>query len=584
MKKHLCNLILMVAVMSPLFAQKTIKRSVFFETNQAQLTETNFNYLQSLADTLKRYADYSISLKGNTDADGSDQFNQKLSEKRVLAVKQQLEKNGISYAIFNQEALGEHQPEADNTTLDGKQRNRRVDIFITFPPKTIAAQPSSKHYQTIQDLYADLKTPPQYFSLKTGRDTVITGAKGTVLYIPKGAFAGVPANAIVDFSLKECYSFLDIVSENLTTISDDKILQTGGMFNAVATYKGKSVDLQKDIKVSFASPESQLEGMQLFIGNRNPQNGKMNWTPINNTPTKTDKFDDETELIVYSQGGKFNPYILTDGSKALTFKEIMDTAQCKPLLTKAQMDRMQKGERIEFKKLSNVGLALSLYQYYNPIIKYNSLIDLHRSAFDDVYTLYKVNSFDDLKKQNGVSWDSLMQVRMDFMGLSEKGKKRRKAYRDSVEQEQKIHSETYDKYIKEQKKFRKEFALQNLGWINCDRFYNIKSTETLTTDLISNRTNTFDVKQIQKTDFSYTFDIFLYFTQQKGCFNYNEQKDKLYFHKIPTHEKAIVLAMKIDNGQPYLAIHNITTAKMHVNLDFKPVSAEEIKEKMKMIQ
>jgi hypothetical protein len=518
MNKHLCNLILTVAVISPLFAQKTIKRSVFFETNQAQLTETNFNYLLSLSDTLKRYVDYTITLKGNTDADGSDQFNQKLSEKRVLTVKQQLEKNGIAYSLFKQEALGELKPEADNATPEGKQRNRRVDIFITFPPKTIAAQQTTKHYQNIQDLYADLKTPPQYFSLKTGRDTIITGAKGTVLYIPKGAFAGVPANATVDFSLKECYSFLDIVSENLTTMSDDKILQTGGMFNAVATYQGKSVDLQKDLKVSFASPESQLEGMQLFIGNRNQQSGKMNWTPINNAPAKTDNFNDDTELIVYSQGGKFNPYIMTDGSKALTFKEIMDTTQCKPLLNKAQMDRMQKGERIEFKKLRNVGLALSLYQYYNPNIKTNSLIDLHKSAFEDIYTLYKVKTFADLKKQNGVSWDSLMQVRMDFMGLSEKGKKRRKEIRDSIEKEQKIYSDAANKYIKEQNKFRNEFALQNLGWINCDRFYNIKSTETITTDLVSNKANTFDVKQIQKSDFSYTFDIFLYFTQQKGCF------------------------------------------------------------------
>ena len=86
---------------------------------------------------------------------------------------------------------------------------------------------------------------------------------------------------IIPFKLKEAYSFSDIIAENLSTHSGDKLLQTGGMFYAEAVYNGQSVNLKKALNVSFASKESKLEGMQLFTGTRDPQrNGRMDWQPI----------------------------------------------------------------------------------------------------------------------------------------------------------------------------------------------------------------------------------------------------------------------------------------------------------------
>jgi hypothetical protein len=584
MTRQIWNLTLFLTLSMPLMAQKTIKRSVFFETNQAQLTETNFNYLKSLSDTLKRYNDYAIQLKGNTDADGSDKANKILSEKRVAEVRKALESHGIPYSYFSTEALGENKPEADNTSTEGKKRNRRVDIFITFSPKTIAAQPTSKQYQNVQQLYEDIKTPPQYFKLKTGRDTVIKGEKGTVLFIPKDAFAGIPTNAVVDFKLKEAYNLLDMVSENLNTQSNGKVLQTGGMFNAEATFNSKPLTLKKDLKVTFPTPESQLDGMQLFTGARNEQqNGRMNWTPVNATNDRTDSFTDEKELIIYSQNGKFDPFLLMNGEGVLTFKEIIDTTRCLPLLTKQQLDQAQTtGKEVKIDRLSNTGFALSLYNYYNPTKNRRTLVDLHKAAFSEMYEFYKVKTLAELKQQRGQSWDSLMQVRLNFIKEAKLAQERMMARQDSMQKEFEVYSAAYKKFLDEQTKFRNSFNMPKLGWINCDRFTQSTSTmPNFTTNLISDKSNVFDVKK----PFEYVFDVFLYMKQEVGLLNYNTIKDdKITFFNIPKNKNAILFAMKVENGQPYLAFHDIKTDKPHYDLDFKPVSAEEIKVKFQSLK
>ncbi len=593
MTRQIWNLALFLTLSIPLLAQKTIKRSVFFETNQAQLSETNFNYLKSLSDTLKRYNDYAIQLKGNTDADGSEQANKKLSEKRVAEVRKGLEAHGIPSAFFSVEALGENKPEADNISTDGKKRNRRVDIFITFSPKTFAAQPSSKQYQNVQQLYEDIKTPPQYFKLKTGRDTVIKGEKGTVLFIPKDAFASIPPNAVVDFKLKEAYNLLDMVSENLNTQSNGKILQTGGMFNAEASFNNKPLTLKKDLKVTFPTPESQLEGMQLFTGSRNEQqNGRMNWTPVNADNTRLESLIDEKELVIYSQSGKFDPFLLMNGEGVLSFKELIDTTRCLPLLTKQQLDQAQNtGGKVEIKRLSNTGFALSLYNYYNPSKNRRNLVDLHKAAFSEMYEFYKVKTFAELKQQRGQSWDSLMQVRLDFTKKTEEAQKRLAAQQDSLNKIMEINrayweanQDKYNAALKEyqaaQTKFKNSFNMPTLGWINVDRYVSAALT-SFTTPLISNKSNQFNWKNKGE----YDFEAMIYMKQEKGLLSYYIiENSKLLFANIPKNQNAVLLAMKIENGQPYLAFHDIKTDKPHYDLDFKPVSAEEIKVKFQSLK
>ena len=65
---------------------------------------------------------------GHTDSIGSDQYNQRLSERRAQAVKDYLVSKGIPASKITTIGKGESQPVATNKTKEGRQKNRRVDI------------------------------------------------------------------------------------------------------------------------------------------------------------------------------------------------------------------------------------------------------------------------------------------------------------------------------------------------------------------------------------------------------------------------------------------------------------------------
>ena len=71
-----------------------------------------------------------IEVGGHTDSDGTDADNQALSERRAKAVKDALVELGIKESMLVTKGYGESQPKADNTTDDGKFRNRRIQYSI----------------------------------------------------------------------------------------------------------------------------------------------------------------------------------------------------------------------------------------------------------------------------------------------------------------------------------------------------------------------------------------------------------------------------------------------------------------------
>jgi outer membrane protein OmpA-like peptidoglycan-associated protein len=86
--------------------------------------------IYKLADILKKYPDSNILITGHTDSDGSEQYNQQLSERRAKAVSDYTMMQGISSSRLSIVGLGENEPIATNSTESGKQLNRRVEIAI----------------------------------------------------------------------------------------------------------------------------------------------------------------------------------------------------------------------------------------------------------------------------------------------------------------------------------------------------------------------------------------------------------------------------------------------------------------------
>jgi len=104
---------------------------VRFEHNSFNLTSAAQNNLGKLVTIFNKYPDTNILVVGHTDSDGSDAYNQTLSEKRAASVLNFLEKQGINGSRLSSSGLGESQPRTTNETKEGKAQNRRVEFAIT---------------------------------------------------------------------------------------------------------------------------------------------------------------------------------------------------------------------------------------------------------------------------------------------------------------------------------------------------------------------------------------------------------------------------------------------------------------------
>jgi outer membrane protein OmpA-like peptidoglycan-associated protein len=108
----------------------TFDSGILFDVNSATLKDEAKTNIKELARVLQKYDDTNVLIEGHTDASGSDELNDKLSERRADAVADYAKSLGVSGMRLAVKGYGEKQPIAENETEAGKQKNRRVEIAI----------------------------------------------------------------------------------------------------------------------------------------------------------------------------------------------------------------------------------------------------------------------------------------------------------------------------------------------------------------------------------------------------------------------------------------------------------------------
>ncbi|PAU58901.1 OmpA family protein [Pseudomonas sp. PICF141] len=108
----------------------TLNGNVLFAYNQSELMPQARSELDSLMAKLQNADVASIKVIGHTDSQGSDAYNQKLSERRASSVAAYLLSQGVAPNKLTSEGRGESQPVADNDTEEGRAQNRRVELHI----------------------------------------------------------------------------------------------------------------------------------------------------------------------------------------------------------------------------------------------------------------------------------------------------------------------------------------------------------------------------------------------------------------------------------------------------------------------
>jgi outer membrane protein OmpA-like peptidoglycan-associated protein len=108
----------------------TFDSGILFGYDSATLKPEAKTNIKKLAEILKKYPGSNVLITGHTDSDGTEKYNQTLSEKRAKSVLDYALVQGVSSSRLSIVGLGETEPIASNETDEGKQLNRRVEIAI----------------------------------------------------------------------------------------------------------------------------------------------------------------------------------------------------------------------------------------------------------------------------------------------------------------------------------------------------------------------------------------------------------------------------------------------------------------------
>jgi outer membrane protein OmpA-like peptidoglycan-associated protein len=103
-----------------------------FETNSYQLKQAHVAELDTLVSFLLEQPSSTVTISGHTDNTGNEDRNLALSNERAKSVASYLVKQGIKPGRLSHIGMGSSKPIADNTSSNGRSRNRRVEILIRY--------------------------------------------------------------------------------------------------------------------------------------------------------------------------------------------------------------------------------------------------------------------------------------------------------------------------------------------------------------------------------------------------------------------------------------------------------------------
>lgn len=109
----------------------TFDSGILFATNKAELNSNSKNDLAKFSQVLKNHPDCYIDIYGHTDSTGNDGINIPLSNQRAQSVVAYLVQCGVPNTQFKViEGKGSAEPVASNETKEGRQQNRRVEVYL----------------------------------------------------------------------------------------------------------------------------------------------------------------------------------------------------------------------------------------------------------------------------------------------------------------------------------------------------------------------------------------------------------------------------------------------------------------------
>jgi hypothetical protein len=158
-----------------------------------------------------------------------------------------------------------------------------IAIVVAFSCKKNTDNTSTLQPATVplNQLFDNLRSTPQTFTVTAGRDTVVFGSQGTMLHFYpnsfKNASGAIITSGSIDLKLVEMYKPGDMIRNRATTMQGKNLLTSGGQIDLRATINGQKVYANKYGIGYFQNNASATPMMELFYGNVNNVDSVVNW-------------------------------------------------------------------------------------------------------------------------------------------------------------------------------------------------------------------------------------------------------------------------------------------------------------------
>ena len=105
--------------------------NIEFDFNSTSITSSSYDVLNDIANKMKDNPNLYLEILGHTDAAGGEEVNQKISIERADAVKDYIVRKGIDSKRITTQGMGSSKSIGDNATVEGSQKNRRVEFVFS---------------------------------------------------------------------------------------------------------------------------------------------------------------------------------------------------------------------------------------------------------------------------------------------------------------------------------------------------------------------------------------------------------------------------------------------------------------------
>ncbi len=441
-------------------------------------------------------------------------------------------------------------------------------LFLTFAIS--CSENAPKQTEATENVFSTQNLPTQVFEITNQNDTFITGKNGTKISIPKNSFVDKNGNAItgkISFELKEALTLADMVMGNLTTLSNGKILQTGGMIYTNATSNGENLLIASNKALQISVPaNNKNDSMLIFDGEVNPENQRINWVNPKdiiekNKPTVVSK---TISRPIFDEHKNREVPLLTVPQKPIEYSDDTERILSIKFENNSMFPELQQYKNVKFKvsEKSDFNLEDAKKTWYDVKLEKTNEAGIYKVTFEGIdkgkvitrkYLVSPAYQGNDYKKALAVYEEKFEQYEKKKKEIEE----RKQILLDAVKYSNKHETDPQLSYV---------YSIKSLGWSNIDRYAYLTKNNL-----------EFIVKIDNKNNDEHVY-ISLIVLKDKFFIPGYEKKDGTYGFShndaeptnLPVGEEAIILATTYRNNIPYFAFQKIIIApKQNINLSLK---------------